>query len=105
MLHARYARAMLGPSERRISKLEKLSTAGAIDWSDEWPHTTNAIVPAGVAMTSPERPLYLVRGNAHRGCWEVTSSPADDRAARSDAASRAASGQRGSCSPASRSAC
>jgi hypothetical protein len=32
--HARYARAMLGPSERRIAKLEGLSTAGAIDWSD-----------------------------------------------------------------------
>jgi hypothetical protein len=36
-LHARYARAMLGPSERHISKLEGLSTAGAIDWSNEWP--------------------------------------------------------------------
>lgn len=36
-LHALYARAMLGPSERRISKLEGLSTAGAIDWSNEWP--------------------------------------------------------------------
>lgn len=35
--HARYARAMLGPSPRRISKLEGLSTAGAIDWSTEWP--------------------------------------------------------------------
>lgn len=43
IVHARYARAMLGPSERRISKLEQLSTAGAIDWSDEWPHTTNAM--------------------------------------------------------------
>lgn len=41
VLHARYARAMLGPSVRRISKLEQLSTAGAIDWSAEWPHTTN----------------------------------------------------------------
>lgn len=38
--HARYARAMLGPSERHISRLEGLSTAGAIDWSTEWPHTT-----------------------------------------------------------------
>lgn len=36
-LHAQYARAMLGPSPRRISKLEGLSTAGAIDWSNEWP--------------------------------------------------------------------
>lgn len=35
--HAVYARAMLGPSTRRISKLSGLSTAGAIDWSDEWP--------------------------------------------------------------------
>jgi hypothetical protein len=35
--HAVYARAMLGPSPRRISKLEGLSTAGAIDWSDAWP--------------------------------------------------------------------
>jgi hypothetical protein len=43
ILHARYARALLGPSERRISKLEQLSTAGAIDWSDEWPHTTNVM--------------------------------------------------------------
>ncbi len=34
VLHARYARAMLGPSERRIAKLEGLSTAGAIDWSE-----------------------------------------------------------------------
>lgn len=33
MLHARYARAMLGPSGRRISKLEGLDTAGVIDWS------------------------------------------------------------------------
>ncbi|MGB3443106.1 MAG: sensor domain-containing protein [Actinophytocola sp.] len=36
-LHAVYARAMLGPSERHIAKLEGLSTAGAIDWSSEWP--------------------------------------------------------------------
>jgi hypothetical protein len=34
VLHARYARALLGPSERRISKLEQLSTAGVIDWTD-----------------------------------------------------------------------
>jgi hypothetical protein len=40
-LHARYARAMLGPSERRISKLAGLSTAGAIDWSTEWPDTAD----------------------------------------------------------------
>ncbi len=39
-LHARYARAMLGPSQRRISKLEGLSTAGAIDWTTEWPATS-----------------------------------------------------------------
>jgi hypothetical protein len=39
-LHAVYARAMLGPSERHIAKLEGLSTAGAIDWSNEWPSTT-----------------------------------------------------------------
>jgi hypothetical protein len=38
--HARYARAMLGPSPRRISKLEGLSTAGAIDWSTEWPSSS-----------------------------------------------------------------
>jgi len=38
--HARFARAMLGPSPRRISKLEGLSTAGAIDWSTEWPSST-----------------------------------------------------------------
>ena len=43
VLHARYARVMLGPSERRISKLEQLDTAGAIDWSTEWPNTTNTI--------------------------------------------------------------
>lgn len=36
-LHARYARAMLGPSPRRISKLAGLSTAGVIDWNTEWP--------------------------------------------------------------------
>jgi len=39
-LHARYARALLGPSVRHISKLEELSTAGAIDWSTEWPNQT-----------------------------------------------------------------
>ncbi|MCA1655361.1 MAG: hypothetical protein LC635_02685, partial [Pseudonocardiaceae bacterium] len=39
-LHARFARAMLGLSPRRISKLEGLSTAGAIDWSTEWPPDT-----------------------------------------------------------------
>ena len=33
MLHARYARAMLGPSERRINRLAELDTAGVIDWS------------------------------------------------------------------------
>ncbi len=42
-LHARYARAMLGPSGRRISQLEKLNTAGAIDWSTEWPQRTESI--------------------------------------------------------------
>jgi hypothetical protein len=39
-LHAVYARAMLGPSPRRIDKLAGLSTAGAIDWSAEWPSNT-----------------------------------------------------------------
>jgi Na+-transporting methylmalonyl-CoA/oxaloacetate decarboxylase gamma subunit len=39
-LHAVYARAMLGPSPRRIEKLSGLSTAGVIDWSNEWPHAT-----------------------------------------------------------------
>lgn len=39
-LHAVYARAMLGPSERHIAKLEGLSTAGAIDWSKEWPSSS-----------------------------------------------------------------
>ncbi|HEX6352980.1 sensor domain-containing protein [Actinophytocola sp.] len=42
-LHAVYARAMLGPSPRRISKLEGLSTAGAIDWSNEWPQNTTSM--------------------------------------------------------------
>jgi len=32
-LHARYARAMLGPNPRRVSQMEQLNTAGAIDWS------------------------------------------------------------------------
>jgi hypothetical protein len=40
-LHARYARAMLGPSARRIDKLEGLTTAGAIDWSTEWQDTAD----------------------------------------------------------------
>lgn len=39
-LHASYARAMLGPSPRRISRMEELSTAGAIDWSTEWPNSS-----------------------------------------------------------------
>jgi hypothetical protein len=39
-VHAVYARAMLGPNPRRIAKLEGLSTAGAIDWSTEWPSNT-----------------------------------------------------------------
>ena len=38
--HAVYARAMLGPNPRRIAKLEGLSTAGVIDWSDAWPPNT-----------------------------------------------------------------
>lgn len=32
-LHARYARAMLGPNPRRVSRMEQLNTAGAIDWN------------------------------------------------------------------------
>lgn len=44
-LHAVYARAMLGPSERHIAKLEGLSTAGAIDWSNEWPANTTTYRP------------------------------------------------------------
>jgi len=40
-LHARFARAMLGPSERRIDRLAGLSTAGAIDWSAEWPQSAD----------------------------------------------------------------
>jgi hypothetical protein len=46
-LHAVYARAMLGPSPRRISKLEGLSTAGAIDWSNEWPQNNTAPMSYG----------------------------------------------------------
>jgi putative sensor protein len=42
-MHAMYARAMLGPSPRRIAKLEGLSTAGAIDWSDAWPSNTTTM--------------------------------------------------------------
>jgi len=42
-LHARYARALLGPSRHRIAKLEKLNTAGAIDWSAEWPQRTESV--------------------------------------------------------------
>jgi hypothetical protein len=48
-LHARYARAMLGPSERRIAKLEGLSTAGAIDWSTEWPQSTTSMTYGSVS--------------------------------------------------------
>jgi hypothetical protein len=40
-MHAVYARAMLGPSPSHIAKLEGLSTAGAIDWSTEWPNTAS----------------------------------------------------------------
>lgn len=32
-MHARYARAMLGPNPRRVSRMEQLNTAGAIDWN------------------------------------------------------------------------
>jgi len=42
-LHARYARALLGPSQHHLSKLETLNTAGAIDWSTEWPQRTESI--------------------------------------------------------------
>ena len=48
-LHALYARAMLGPSERRIAKLEGLSTAGAIDWSTEWPQSTTSMTYGSVS--------------------------------------------------------
>jgi hypothetical protein len=47
--HAVYARAMLGPSQRRIAKLEGLSTAGAIDWSNEWPTNTSATTYGSVS--------------------------------------------------------
>jgi hypothetical protein len=42
-VHARYARALLGPSRHRIAKLEKLNTAGTIDWSAEWPQRTESV--------------------------------------------------------------
>jgi hypothetical protein len=48
-LHAVYARAMLGPSERRIAKLEGLSTAGAIDWSTEWPQDATSMTYGSVS--------------------------------------------------------
>jgi hypothetical protein len=48
-LHAVYARAMLGPSPHRIAKLEGLSTAGAIDWSDEWPQNTATMTYGSVS--------------------------------------------------------
>lgn len=48
-LHAVYARAMLGPSERHIAKLEGLSTAGAIDWSTEWPQGTTSMTYGSVS--------------------------------------------------------
>ena len=48
-LHALYARTMLGPSERRIAKLEGLSTAGAIDWSTEWPQSTTSMTYGSVS--------------------------------------------------------
>jgi hypothetical protein len=47
--HAVYARAMLGPSPRRIAKLEGLSTAGAIDWSNEWPENTATMTYGSVS--------------------------------------------------------
>lgn len=47
--HAVYARAMLGPSPRRIAKLEGLSTAGAIDWSDAWPSNTATMTYGSVS--------------------------------------------------------
>lgn len=47
-MHAVYARAMLGPSPRRIAKLEGLSTAGAIDWSTEWPTNTSTMTYGSV---------------------------------------------------------
>lgn len=48
-LHAVYARAMLGPSPRHIAKLEGLSTAGAIDWSKEWPESTATMTYGSVS--------------------------------------------------------
>ncbi|TDV42145.1 sensor domain-containing protein [Actinophytocola oryzae] len=48
-MHAMYARAMLGPSQRRIAKLEGLSTAGAIDWSTEWPQNTSTMTYGSVS--------------------------------------------------------
>jgi Putative sensor len=47
--HAVYARAMLGPSPRRVAKLEGLSTAGAIDWSNEWPRNTATMTYGSVS--------------------------------------------------------
>jgi len=47
--HAVYARAMLGPSQSRIAKLEGLSTAGAIDWSKEWPTNTSTMTYGSVS--------------------------------------------------------
>lgn len=47
--HAVYARAMLGPSPRRIEKLAGLSTAGAIDWSDAWPPNTASMTYGSVS--------------------------------------------------------
>ncbi|GAB3453845.1 sensor domain-containing protein [Actinophytocola sediminis] len=38
-LHARFARAMLGPSVQRIDRLHTLDTAGVIDWSTTAPVT------------------------------------------------------------------
>lgn len=48
-VHAVYARAMLGPSPRHIAKLEGLSTAGAIDWSTEWPENTATMTYGSVS--------------------------------------------------------
>lgn len=48
-MHALYARAMLGPSPRRIEKLAGLSTAGAIDWSNEWPTNTATMTYGSVS--------------------------------------------------------
>jgi Putative sensor len=38
-MHARYARAMLGPSQQRIDRLHTLDTAGVIDWNTAAPVT------------------------------------------------------------------